>query len=250
MAFDDLTKSHRREVMLPGDQPTDTGSKLVNANQLYEKVKTLMQTTNPLSAETARLIVETSDDAIEEFGNTNQDKKLDLRKWKAEAEAVLPPLTIEELKDRAEAQILAKGYPTRSLPRKILLYVIGVGIFAAALAGIYQGLFRRAPKPPENVGGVSNDRKPPDSISVNLPEGMTLRRAIKFLAQIDNFTADFKANCNNKLLETEVEGGALTAASTVEMIELLRLRLKNPRQQATYRVEKKLEKGTYEISCR
>jgi len=250
MALDDLTKSQRPEAMLPRDQTIDAGSKLVNANQLYEKVKALVQATNPLSAETARLIVETSDDAIEEFGNTNQDKKLELRAWKAEAEAVLPPLTIEELKDRAEAQILAKGYPTRKLPRKILLYVIGVGILGATLAGIYAGLFRQAPKPPENVSGVSNNTKPPDSISVNLPDGLTLRRAIKFLAQIDNYTADFKANCNNKLLETEVEGGALMAASTVEMIELLRLRLKNPRQQATYQVEKKPEKGTYEISCR
>lgn len=227
-----------------------TDAKFLHAIELYERVKTLIQTTDPLDQQTARLVVETSDDAIEEFGNTNQDKKLELRKWKAEAEAVLPPLTIAELKDRAEAQILAKGYPTRKLPRKILLYVIGAGILAAALAGIYAGLFRQAPKPPENVGSVSNDMKPPDSISVNLPEGLTLRRAIKFLAQIDNFTADFKANCNNKLLETEVEGGALMAASTVEMIELLRLRLKNPRQQATYRVEKKPEKGTYEISCR
>jgi hypothetical protein len=227
-----------------------TDGKSLHAIELYERVKTLIQTTDPLDQQTARLIVETSDDAINEFGNTNQEKKLDLRNWKSEAEAVLPPLTIKELKERAEAQILAKGYPARNLPRRILLYVIGAGIMVAALVGIYKEFLEPSPKPLENVRSASNDGKPPDSISVNLPEGLTLRSAIKFIAQIDNFTADFKANCNNKLLETEVEGGPLTAASTIELIELLRLRLKNSRQTVAYQVEKKPEKGTYEISCR
>jgi hypothetical protein len=252
MARDDLTKSKRGDATagpaagVPADHSAD--AKLLHANQLYETVKTLTQTTGALDQRTARLIVETSDDAIREFGNTNQDKKIDLRNWKAEAEALLPPLTIKELKDRAEAQILAKGFPTRKLPRKILLYLIGAVLLIIAVAAIYKEFPKSGTKPPDE-GKAAGEKKIADSVTINLPAGMTLRRAIKFLAQLDNLTADFQANCHDDLLSTEIEGGPLTAANTEELIKLLRLRLKHPRQPASYKVEKKPEKGTYEISC-
>jgi phosphotransferase system HPr-like phosphotransfer protein len=94
------------------------------------------------------------------------------------------------------------------------------------------------------------EKKPADSITVNLPSGLTLRSAIKFLAQIDNFTADFKESCGDTVMNKEVEGGPLMGKSTVELIELLRLRLKDPLPRASYQVTKIPEKGIYEISCK
>jgi hypothetical protein len=93
------------------------------------------------------------------------------------------------------------------------------------------------------------EEKPPDSITINLPAGLTLRSAIKFLAQIENFSVDFKDSCNGPFMETEVEGGPLMGKSTVELIELLRLHLKGPHSRSSYRVTKTPEKGIYEISC-
>jgi hypothetical protein len=92
--------------------------------------------------------------------------------------------------------------------------------------------------------------KPPDSITVNLPAGLTLRSAIKFLAQIENFSADIKESCNGPFMETEVEGGPLMGKSTVELIELLRLHLKDSPARLSYQVTKIPEKGVYEISCK
>jgi len=270
MAFDEFTKSQRQtsapadpdpiadgpakiQSTVPGALPTNPPAKieasLSQAHQLYETVQNLVKSANPTDVHTARLIVETCDDAISEFGNTNQDKKLDLRKWKAEAEQILPPATLKDLKDRAEALVLAKGYPKSNRIRNILLYAIGAIILIGTLIGIYSMFARPGTKAPSEEKSSSNISKPPDSISINLPDGLTLRTAIKFLAQIDNFTADFKPNCTNQFLDTEIEGGPLTGASTIEVIEILRLRLKNSDHTLNYRVEKKPEKGIYEISC-
>jgi|GEM_PF-3574462 len=228
---------------------TEPEPNLLHANELYEKVKSLVDEPNAADPATARLIVETADDAINEFGNTNQSKKLDLRKWKATAAEALPPGTFKEFGERGQGVLLARFYPKSNRARKVLLYLIGTAILISISVGIYTQFDRQGTKPPEKGGSVPTERKPADSVSVNLPEGLTLRRAIKFLAQIDNFTADFKPNCTNKFLETEVEGGPLTGASTVEIIELLRLRLKNTRSPPSYNVLRKPEKGIYEISC-
>jgi hypothetical protein len=222
---------------------------LLHAHELYEKVKSLVDGRDASDPATSHLIIETADDAIEEFGNTNQSKKLELKKWRAAAEEALPPGTFKEVGERGQEVLLATLYPKSHRVRKALLYLIGTGILISISVGIYTQFLRPGPKPPEKEGNVSPERKPPDSISINLPEGLTLRRAIKFLAQIDNFTADFKPNCSNKFLDTEVEGGPLMGASTVEIIELLRLRMKNTRRPTNYSVLKKPEKGIYEISC-
>ena len=118
------------------------------------------------------------------------------------------------------------------------LFVLALIAMVLGFAGyIVTTAFPKDPKPP------------PDSITINLPSGLTLRDAIKFLGQIENFTADIKESCNDQFMDTEVEGGPLMGKSTVELIELLRLHLKEPRPRFSYQVTKKPEKGIYEISC-
>jgi hypothetical protein len=103
---------------------------LTHANYLYDSVKNLIQNSEALDESEARIIVESAEDAINEFGSTNQEKKVKLRKWKYQAELVLPPGTIEELRKRAEGNLLK-----RSWPRSVLLQRALLGIVALVLIG-------------------------------------------------------------------------------------------------------------------
>lgn len=216
------------------------------ADRLYKQVKTLIGSSRSLDIDKAKLIVESADDAIKEFGSTQQEKKVQLKEWKRQASAILPPATLKDLKERAEGQLIEVGYPRKRWQRNTLLWVIGSGVLILTLAGIYKAFFELGPKPGSGPGGT----QPQDSISLTLPDDMTIRNAIKFLADVDGFTADFNANCKDELLNARVNGGQLTGKSTVEIIELLRLRLKSPHPPADYSVNKLPEKGTYVISCK
>ncbi len=128
----EAVKPHGDEDSL--DTPTDKEN-LTHANQLYDKVKNLIQKSTALNENDARIIVESADDAIREFGNTKQEKKVELRKWKAEAEMVLPPNTLEALRNRAEERFLKKSYPKSKAMRSILLtLVIGIVIVLGLLS--------------------------------------------------------------------------------------------------------------------
>jgi hypothetical protein len=231
---------------IPDQTSIISNAQLPPANQLYDSVQRLIENTIPLDEQTARIIVEAADDAIKEFGNTNQEKKVELKKWKGLAEEVLPPRTIKELKERAEGQLLQKGYPRQALSRKLLISGIGIMVLAVTLVGVYKAFVDT--KSVVLPGSGPGDGTTSDSVTVNLPDGLTLRSAIKFLAQIDSLTADFK-QCNEQLLTTEVEGGPLTGKSTLELIELLKLRLKRPGSSVNFQVARMPQKGTYEISC-
>lgn len=102
--------------------PSNKGITL--AEQLYDKAKGLFQNTKPLDEYTARILVEYADDAVKEFGNTNQEKKVELRSIKEKAEEVLPPKTVEELRKRAEGKAIEKVYPKNKRLRNIVLIVI------------------------------------------------------------------------------------------------------------------------------
>src|SRR5437588_10037234 len=109
LSYDNLEAQIRKFYDEKMDVHADDDPVSNHAITLYEKVRALMQST--LDENNARIIAESADDAINEFGNTNQEKKVELRKWKAQAELVLPPSTIEELRKRAEGQLLKKSYP-------------------------------------------------------------------------------------------------------------------------------------------
>jgi hypothetical protein len=129
------TSSQQSSASRQAPSASPSKNSLTLAEQLYNKVKELIQNTKPLNEYTARIIVESSDDAIKEFGNTNQEKKVELRQWKAQAELVLPPSTIEELRKRAEGELIKRSYPKNAILRNVLLalvvlFVIVLGLFA------------------------------------------------------------------------------------------------------------------------
>jgi hypothetical protein len=120
-------------------QPLDE-DKLIHANQLYDKVKNSIHNTKPLDQNTAKLIIESADDAIKEFGSTSQEKKIELRLWKAQAELILPPSTIEELRKRAEGQLLKRSYPKNVVLRNVMLALIALGIVILGLFALWRAL--------------------------------------------------------------------------------------------------------------
>lgn len=121
--------------------PTPGQDAAAHANQLYEQVKGLVNGLKPLDESSARLIVELADDAIKEFGNTNQEKKVELRQWKAQAELVLPPRTIEELRKRAEGSALERAYPRNRKVQNTLYIVIVLLIIASGLLWLKKTFF-------------------------------------------------------------------------------------------------------------
>ncbi|HVS83297.1 MAG TPA: hypothetical protein VHE60_16335 [Pyrinomonadaceae bacterium] len=122
------------------EQPADAIDEESNANRLHDKVKSLIQNSEQLDEAKARIIVESADDAIKEFGSTNQEKKVELRKWKAQAELVLPPGTIEELRKRAEGELLKKAYPRNVILRNILLTIVILAVIIGGALALRQAL--------------------------------------------------------------------------------------------------------------
>jgi hypothetical protein len=58
---------------------------LTYGEQLFEEVKELIEKNETLDTVTAKLVIEKVDDALTEFGNRHQEKKLQLRNWKSRA---------------------------------------------------------------------------------------------------------------------------------------------------------------------
>jgi hypothetical protein len=81
-----------------------------HAEQLYEEAKALIENARPLDLETAKLVIEKTKDALKEFGSTNQEKKVELRKWKERAEVALPPKSFKDLRERTEGGLLVKAW--------------------------------------------------------------------------------------------------------------------------------------------
>jgi hypothetical protein len=96
-------------------------------------VKKLIETNDPLETTEARLVIEKADDALKEFGNTNQQQKLDLREWKSRAESVLAPKNLKELRDRSEARILTSAWRRpriRTGITALAVFVVIIGFLA------------------------------------------------------------------------------------------------------------------------
>jgi len=123
---------------------TDTDTKS-SGDQLYRRIMDLRQDKAPLDETNATLIIELIDDAIHEYGNTNQERKVTLRQLRKECEQVLPPATIEELKRRAEGHFLKKAYPKNQAVRFLVYAVILVVIAGSAIFGTWTILEK--PKP-------------------------------------------------------------------------------------------------------
>ena len=102
----------------------------------YDQAIELYQNTEHLDQEVARLLILLADDAIKEFGNTNQEKKAELERIKEEAEEVLPPKDVDGLKKRAEGQVLKMIYPRKQIIRQLFYIAFAVAVALPILIGI------------------------------------------------------------------------------------------------------------------
>jgi hypothetical protein len=91
---------------------------------------------------------------------------------------------------------------------------------------------------------------PPESFSVNFPDGLRLRDAIKHIATADSSTVTFNASCDDSFLDTEIEGGLLQADNAAHVIEQLESKLKKQPSQPYHLRVKIKENGAYEVLCK
>lgn len=158
------------------DAPLSNTEKFSYANQLYDKVKRLAHNITQLDRDNARLVVELADDAIKEYGNTNQEKKVELRQWKSQAELVLPPATVEELRKRAEGQLLKKSYPRHKSLRNLLLAAAATLVIVSGLMALRQILPGSATTTPSPAPSQKLEEMPQDlipklsGIEINSPD--------------------------------------------------------------------------------
>jgi hypothetical protein len=148
--------------------PSDEVS-IAHANELYDRIKELSRHWNSVDDDIARRIIELADDAIKEFGSTNQDKKVELRKIRIEAERILPPATFEELKKRGEGHLLQKSLRNRRTVKYLpLIFVIGIILIPLIVFGI--GYFKAQPSKtiePQNEADQLKQTTPSGTVSQN-----------------------------------------------------------------------------------
>lgn len=108
--------------------------------------------TRPLDVKTAKLIVETARDAIKEFGQTNQAKKVELQEIIEKAEDVLPPATVDELRKKYEGKVFRTIHPKGPRLRKFFYLMVALLVLltpaAVYLRQVYKGTGGETYKPP------------------------------------------------------------------------------------------------------
>jgi pimeloyl-ACP methyl ester carboxylesterase len=90
---------------------------------------------------------------------------------------------------------------------------------------------------------------PPDSVTVTLPNGLSLKAAILSIAETDNASAQFSLNCTQTRLDAKIRGGQITARTRTELINQLQYRLIGPDTGIGLRAVGPNEGGIYEIDC-
>jgi hypothetical protein len=114
----------------------------LSANKLYDQVISMSKDWETVDEVKAKLIIEYSKDAIDEFGKTNQDKKVELRKIIEKAEHVISPDSIDTFKKRAEKSVLKFVYPKNKKLRNIMLLLLGIIILLALILPFILGAWR------------------------------------------------------------------------------------------------------------
>lgn len=96
--------------------------------------------------------------------------------------------------------------------------------------------------------GAQQPKPPPDSITISLPSGISLRDAAKMVAASEGYTAVF-FSCADALLQGKVEPGTLTGKTSKELLEVLQYRIVSSRSAKKFLVERLMDRGIYEIHC-
>lgn len=105
----------------PHDNGLSDSQKLKHANNLYSKVVVLSHDWDKVDEVNARLIIECVQDALNAFGDTNQEKRIELKEIREKAEHIVSPDSIDSLKKRSERAFLKSFYPKNNKLRKTLL---------------------------------------------------------------------------------------------------------------------------------
>ena len=135
------------------------------ALELYEKARALHRHAQPLDERLAHMIIESANDAVREFGSTNQDKKVELRRIVEEAGKVLPPPSFEDMRKRAEGEILQRAYPQTHFWRNVLIVVVAAGVLIYFISPIFSLLWSsrsdssNAARPERPAVGVRDDER-------------------------------------------------------------------------------------------
>jgi len=155
-----------------GKKQSTKSSSSERGERLYNEVLNSYQHLGDLDEKRAAEVIESIDDALSEFGTTNQNKKAELKRIRRDVEAVLPPATVEDLKKRAQAYLLAKGFPRRQWLQRLLLIAVGLAVLSSLIIPIAVWLFRSkdVPRPgpsdePITVKHVAFD--PPSPIELS-----------------------------------------------------------------------------------
>jgi hypothetical protein len=109
---------------------------IATANDLYVQVKAMSSELQFADEVKVQLIIEYAKDAIELYGATNQERKVELRQIVDRAEQIVSPDSIDSVKKRAERLILRFIYPRRPIIRNIVLVTIGIALVAVAITPV------------------------------------------------------------------------------------------------------------------
>lgn len=102
----------------------DGHSEIEQADKLYSLVMTMGAEWGSVNDVKAQLIEEYAKDAIELFGKTNHEKRVELKRLIEKCEDITPPESFESLKKRAERAFLRIAYPRNQALRNTLFAAI------------------------------------------------------------------------------------------------------------------------------
>jgi hypothetical protein len=99
---------------------------------------------------------------------------------------------------------------------------------------------------------VEIDLAAPDvshSVTLNIPEGMSLKDTITMIVDLDSATVRFKPGCTTQFLKTRVRAGTVRAPDYVGLIQQVSTRVVSTSILKSVVVAKLADQGIYDISC-
>src|ERR1044071_1185001 len=105
----------------------DGETNLAEGDKLYSQVVTMISDWKSVNDVKAELIKEYANDAIALLGNTNQEKKVELRRVVEKCDEIISPESFDSLKKQAEKAFLRIVYPrNRALRNMLFVAVISI----------------------------------------------------------------------------------------------------------------------------
>lgn len=137
------------------------------ANNLYSTVVLMCKDWRTVDEAKARLIIEYVKDALKAFGDTNQEKKVELKEIFHRAESIASPDSIDSLKKRLERLFLKGIYPKNKKLRDIFFIAIGLGWLLAFSIPLIIYLRSSTSSSPINISNTSQPLVRQEPVAVN-----------------------------------------------------------------------------------